>query len=292
MITRGLEAATKGMMSLLKQEDVNANNLANVNTVGFKKTNITFKDLMQADVEVKQVPVTNNPKDTQFIRVGSLSLGNGADRTYIDFSQGGLITTGNKLDIGIQGKGFFKIRHQNVPDNIPYDESNYYYTRAGNFQMTDDYYLVTKEGDWVMDTQNRRIRIVLNPEDPNNNPNNRIDSLKDISIGENGVIQITNPNNARTLQQIQIVDFDHKELLSAQLGESKYVQQEGIDAGMRQSNQTARLQQGMLEGSNTNTIYEMINTITVTRSYEAMAKVVRTQGDTVSRAINLGVVNR
>ena len=94
MITRGLESATKGMLSLLKQEDVNANNLANVNTVGFKKTNITFKNLMDAQVEVKQVPLTNNPKDTQFIRVGDLSLGNAADRTYIDFSQGGLITTG------------------------------------------------------------------------------------------------------------------------------------------------------------------------------------------------------
>ena len=158
--------------------------------------------------------------------------------------------------------------------------------------MTDDYYLVTKEGDWVMDTQNRRIRIVLNPEDENNNPNNRIDSLKDLNIGENGVIQITNPDTPRTLQQIQIVDFDDKTLLSAQLGEGKFIQEEGIDAGMHQSNQSARLQQGMLESSNTNTIYEMINTITVTRSYEAMAKIVKTQGDTVSKAINLGTVNR
>ena len=290
MITRGLEAATKGMMSLLKQEDVNANNLANVNTVGFKKTNITFKDLMQADVEVKKVPFTNNPKDTDFIRVGSLSLGNAADRTYIDFSQGGLITTGNKLDVGIQGSGFFKIRHQEVPDNVAYDEKNYYYTRAGNFEITDDYYLVTKEGDWVMDTQNRRIRLVLNPEEEEFNPNNRIDYLKDLNIGENGVIQVTNPNTARTLQQIQVIDFNDKTLLSAQLGEGKFIQDEGIDAGMHQANNTARLQQGMLESSNTNTIYEMINTITVTRSYEAMAKIVKTQGDTVSQAINLGVI--
>ena len=262
MITRGLEAATKGMMSLLKQEDVNAKNLANVNTVGFKKTNITFKDLMQADVEVKQVPITNNPKDTQFIRVGSLSLGNAADRTYIDFSQGGLITTGNKLDVGIQGKGFFKIRHQEVPDNVPYDEKNYYYTRAGNFQMTADYYLVTKEGDWVMDIQNKRIRIVLNPEDENNTPNNSIDSLKDVNIGENGVIQITNPDTPRTLQQIQIVDFDDKSLLRAQLGEGKFIPEEGIVAGMHPSNQSANLQQGMLESSHTTTLYALIYNIT------------------------------
>lgn len=289
MITRGLEAATKGMMSLLKQEDVNANNLANVNTVGFKKTNITFKDLMQADVEVKKVPFTSNPKDTDFIRVGSLSLGNAADRTYIDFSQGGLIPTGNKLDVGIQGDGFFKIRHQQVPDNVPYNEEDYYYTRAGNFQLTDDFYLVTKEGDWVMDTQNRRIRITLDPEEEEFNPNNRIDSLKDLNIGENGVIQVTNPDTPRTLQQIQIVDFRNKTLVSAQ-GEGKFVQPEGVDIGIYQNNGGARLQQGMLESSNTNTIYEMVNTITVTRAYEAMAKIVKTQGDTVSQAINLGVI--
>ena len=289
MITRGLESATKGMMSLLKQEDVNANNLANVNTVGFKKTNITFKNLMDAQVEVKQIPITNNPKDTQFMKVGYLSLGNAADRTYIDFSQGGLITTGNKLDIGIQGDGFFKIRHQEDPDNVQYNESDYYYTRAGNFQLTDDYYLVTKEGDWVMDTQNRRIRIVLNPEDEEDNPNNRIDSLKDIDIGERGVIKITNSDNPRTREQIQIVDFADKTKISAQ-GEGKFVQPEGVDAGMYQNNNRAALQQGFLESSNTNTIYEMINTITVTRSYEAMAKIVKTQGDTVSRAIDLGVI--
>lgn len=289
MITRGLESATKGMMSLIKHEDVVAHNLANVNTVGFKKTNITFKDMMQAEVEVKQVPFSNNPKDTLYRHVGSLSLGNTADRTYIDFSQGGLITTGNKLDIGIQGEGFFKIRHQNVPDNVPYDEGNYYYTRAGNFQMTDDYFLVTKEGDWVMDTQNRRIRIVLDPEDQTDNPNNRIDSIKDIAISEKGVIQITNPNNPRTLQQIQIADFEDKTKVSSQ-GEGKFIQPEGVDAGLYRKNDSFALQQCMLESSNTNTIYEMINTINVTRSYEAMAKIVKTQGDTVSRAIDLGVI--
>ena len=59
---------------------------------------------------------------------------------------------------------------------------------------------------------------------------------------------------------------------------------------MYQNNNRAALQQGFLESSNTNTIYEMINTITVTRSYEAMAKIVKTQGDTVSKAIDLGVI--
>ncbi len=289
MITRGLESATKGMLSLIKHEDVVANNLANVNTVGFKKSNITFKDLMQAQVEVKQVPITNNPKDTRFKNVGSLSLGNMADRTYIDFSQGGLITTGNKLDVGIQGEGFFKIRKQEVPDNVPYEEKDYYYTRAGNFQMTQDYYLVTKEGDWVMDTQNRRIRIVLDPEEEENNPNNRIDTTKDLHITERGVIQGTDPDNPRTLQQIQVVDFGDKTRLSSP-GEGKFVIPEGANPQMRTVQTGFTMHQGMLESSNTNTIREMVNTINVTRSYEAMAKIVKTQGDTVSRAIDLGVI--
>lgn len=289
MITRGIEASAKGMLSLIDNEDVIAHNLANVNTVGFKKTNITFRDLMQSQVEVKQVPISNNPKDARFNNVGSLSLGNVTDRTYIDFSQGGLIQTGNKLDVGIQGEGFFKIRKQDVADNAPYEESNFYYERAGNFKLTDDYYLTNKEGDYIMDSRNRRIRMVLNPQDTTNNPNNRVDALKDITISEKGLIQITNPNNARTLQQIQIVDFQDKTKVSS-LGEGKFLQIEGENAGMYTKTDGFALQQGMLEGSNTNTISEMINTINVTRSYETMAKMIKTQGETVSRAIDLGVI--
>ena len=289
MITRGIESSAKGMMSLIDHQDVLAHNLANVNTVGFKKTHITFRDLMQTRLELEQVPAENNPKDTQFKRVGSLSLGNVTDRTYIDFSQGGLIETGNKLDLALQGEGFFKIRYNHVKDNEPYNEKNYYYARAGNFKLTDQHYLVNQDGDYVMDVNNRRIRITFNPEEDTNDPNNRIDPIKDIAVNENGLIQVTNPDNPATLQQIQIVDFQDKTKVST-LGEGKFLQIEGMDAGMYTKTEGFAIQQGMLEASNTNVIKEMINNISVSRSYETMAKIIKTQGDTVSKAIDLGVI--
>lgn len=289
MITRGIESSAKGLISLIDHEDVIAHNLANVNTVGFKKTHITFRDLMQTGVEVEKVPLSNNPKDAQYKKVGELSLGNITDRTYIDFSQGGLIETGNKLDLALQGEGFFKLRYSNVADNAPYDEKNYYYTRAGNFRLTENYYLINKDGDYVMDTQDRRIRVVLDPNDTTDNPNNRIDSYKDISISEGGVVQITNPNNPRTLQQIQIVDFQDKTKVST-IGDGKFLEISGLDAKKFVKKEGFAIQQGMLEASNTNVIREMINNISVSRSYETIAKIIKTQGDTVSKAIDLGVI--
>lgn len=289
MITRGIESSAKGMMSLIDYQDVVAHNLANVNTTAFKKTHITFRDLMQVEVEAKKIPLTSNPKDTQFERVGQLSLGCATNRTYIDFSQGGLIETGNKLDLALQGEGFFKMRYSHVPENAPYDEKNYYYTRCGTLKLTDNHYLVNKEGDYIMDTQNRRIRVVFDPQNETEEPNNRIDAFRDLVINEQGVLQVTAPGNSRTLQQIQIVDFRDKTKVST-IGEGKFLQIEGMDAQMYTKTEGFAIQQGMLEASNTNVINEMINNINVSRSYETLAKMIKTQGDTVSKAIDLGVV--
>ena len=154
MITRGIGTVAKGMQALIDFEDVTAHNLANVTTTGFKRTNITFQDVMQSQVQAKNA-------QGNYKNVGSLSMGARTDRTYIDFSQGGLQETGYKLDVAIQGDGFFKVRHQDVPDNAPYDDSNYYYQRVGNFALTTDNYLVNKDGDYIMDVNDRRITIEL-----------------------------------------------------------------------------------------------------------------------------------
>ena len=93
MITRGIGTVAKGMQALIDFEDVTAHNLANVTTTGFKKTNITFQDIMQSQVQAKNA-------QGNYKNVGSLSFGARTDRTYIDFSQGGLQETGYKLDLG------------------------------------------------------------------------------------------------------------------------------------------------------------------------------------------------
>ncbi|MBQ3102138.1 flagellar hook-basal body protein [bacterium] len=285
MITRGLESATNGMKALIDYQDVVANNIANVNTTSFKRTNIAFKNVMdmviadKSDMKAPTAPARE---------MGILSAGPMTDRTYLDFSQGTLIQTGKSLDIAIEGGGFFKIKEQNKI-NEPTNETNTYYSRNGSFHLTDEYYLVNNLGDYVLDDQNRRIRIVRDPEDPENNIDNRVDVNKDITISENGTINVTNPDYQRVLQTIQIVDFDNLENVGP-IGDSRYRVLEGRDAGMYRKTRGFTLNQGSLEGANVNTVHEMIHTISISRAYETLATMVRTQGESLSTAIELGKI--
>jgi len=285
MITRGLEAASHGMQALIIQEDAIANNVANVNTTGFKRTNMAFKNILDAQVAQRA------PSATQKARVaGELSLGSAVDRTYIDFSQGVLNQTGSKLDIGIGGEGFFKIRLADTVNKAE-SEDNYYYTRNGNFHLNTDNYLVTSQGNFVVDEMDRRIRLVRNPEDPTMDENNRIDFEKELLVSEDGLIQLVESDGNIPMQRIQIVDFQDKTKISY-LGDGKFIPAKGFEneAGRVRLNEGFALQQGMLEGANTNTVREMIQSINVSRSYETLSKIVKTTGDTVSQAIELGKI--
>ncbi len=285
MITRGIGTVAQGMQALIDYEDVTAHNLANVTTTGFKRTNITFQDIMQSKVQAQNA-------QGHYKEVGSLSNGARAYRTYIDFSQGGLSESGNKLDVAIQGSGFYKVRFQDVPDNAPYNEGDYYYQRTGSFALDDNNYLVNHDGDYIMDVQNRRIRIARDPDDENLDDMNRLDINKDLIIGESGQIEINNPMYRALLQKIQVCDFEDKTKISG-IGEGKYLPIYGLDPGVyTKADGTFSLQQGMIEMSNANTIVEMLNSINVSRGYESMSTILRTESDTVSQAINLGNISR
>jgi len=285
MITRGIATVAQGMQAMLDFEDVTAHNLANVTTTGFKRTNITFQNIMEAKVQTKTAQGTK--KD-----VGTLSMGARADRTYIDFSQGGLMETGNKLDVAFHGDGFFKIRLQGVQDNAPYKEDNFYYQRTGNFKLDNENYLVNSDGDYVMDVENRRIRIARDLDNDDLNEMNQIDFNHDLIIGENGQIQLNNPDFQVMLQKIQVCDFQDKTKIST-IGQAKYLPIYGQDAGLyTKQDGTFSLQQGMNEMSNANTIKEMLNSINVPRGYESMSNILRTESETLSQAINLGNIKQ
>lgn len=285
MITRGITAVARGMQAMIDFEDVTAHNVANVTTNGFKKTNITFQDVLSTNVEVKNANGKNKI-------VGQLSNGAKYDRTYIDFSQGGLSETGNKLDMAFQGNGFFKIRLKEVDDNAPYNEKDYYYQRIGDFQLTTDNYLVNSEGDYAMDIENKRIRITRDRNANDLNEINRMDLTEDLVVSENGQIQLQDSNYQVMLQKLQVCDFEDKTKISI-IGQGKYLPIYGQDAGLHTlSDGEFSIQQGMVEMSNANTISEMLNTINVSRGYEAMSTILKRQSETVSQAINLGNISR
>ncbi len=267
MITKGLDIAAKGMMSLLDMNDTTANNLANVNTTGFKKSNLVFRSVYDAAV-YERTPA-NDIKFGEERNVGTMSMGSKTEKILLEFTQGNLERTGVPLDLALQGDGFFKV--QTIDGDIAY-------TRNGSFTINNDKMLVTKEGDYVLDPKDKPIKLDMKKL--------RIENVHDLLVSEDGQIMTNAQDNQQMLQKINIVDFRIKSDLRA-VGHSKFVPQDPASNPEVKAEKFS-LQQGAIETSNANTVNEMINIINTTRNYETLSKFVKTDGELLSRAINLG----
>ena len=270
MISRGIDIAAKGMMSLIDFQDSVANNIANVNTAGYKKEGLSFRNVYNALIEE---PVErNNPKNHDGRLVGEISMGSVTNKLVHEFSQGTLSRTDNPLDLGIEGDGFFKLR---APDG------SIMYTRNGSFVVDRGYWLKTKEGEYVLDVDNRRIRMIPEDFDPELF-RDRIETI----IGESGNIEINSYNQKIPLQTIGVFDFSNKEDLF-EIGDAKFIPMDPENNPELRSEKFT-VQQGMLELSNSNVIKEMINTIATSRNYESLTKVVTTNSDMLATAVAVG----
>lgn len=270
MIVRSFESAANGMLALMDMNDNTANNLANVNTVGYKKGALRFKDVMQAAVYSQKDSIIRNDSN-RFL--GTISMGSEAMQYTHDFTQGALTKTTNPYDVAIEGDGFFKI--QDIDGKIAY-------TRNGSFTVNGQNYLVTKQGEYVLDINNRRIRML--PEDMDDETIFR--DRKDIVIGENGNIEINSYNQKIPLQTIGVWDFSDKDDLF-EIGDTKFVPRDLVNNPELRSEKFS-VQQGMLELSNSNVIQEMINTINTSRNYESLTKLVSTNSDMLTTAVSVG----
>lgn len=271
MIVRSFESAANGMNALMDMNDNIANNLANVNTVGYKKGSLRFKDVMQSAVYSQQGSIIRNTNENNYL--GSLSVGSASMQYTHDFSQGALTKTSNPYDVAIEGDGFFKV--QDADGNISY-------TRNGSFVVDNGYWLKTKQGEYVLDVDNRRIRML--PYDMEDETAFR--DRKDIVIAENGNIEINSYNQKVPLQTIGVWDFADKDDLF-EIGDAKFVPRDEINNPELRSEKFS-IQQGMLELSNSNVIREMINSINTTRNYESLTKVVTTNSEMLQTAVSVG----
>lgn len=270
MISRGIDIAAKGMMSLIDFQDSIANNIANVNTAGYKKEGLSFRNVYNALVEE---PVDrNNPKNQDGRLVGEISMGSVTNKLVHEFSQGTLSRTGNPLDLGIEGDGFFKLR---APDGT------INYTRNGAFCINSQNMLSDMQGNLVLDDANRPIRLNLTELN--------IGSEKSLTVNEDGRIVANRGENAQALQRIGIYDFANKEDMMA-VGTSMYVPKDTTTNPELRA-QKFSVQQGTIELSNANVINEMINSINVSRNYETLSNFVKEKSTQLSQAINLGKVN-
>lgn len=263
MIIRGLETAAKGMQALIEQNDSTANNVANVNTVGYKKQNLVFQNIYDANI-IQKNSIIDEAKS-----IGELSIGSQVQKLTHDFSQGVLDRTGNTFDFAIEGDGFFKIQS---------NDGEISYTRNGSFTLNNNGNLVTKDGEYVLDDKSKRIKI--------NTDDVVMRSLNDIIINEDGTIQISNDQTQITMQKIGIYDFSNKEDMTC-LGSSKF-KPTNLTINPELKAEKFSIQQGSLEMSNANVVTEMMKTINTSRNYEALSKLVQSNGDSLGNVMRVG----
>ena len=150
-MVKGLYTAYTGMVNEQNRMDIMTNNLANASTVGYKKegsTSQSFNDVLTVKIKDQSVGMRNVQK------IGIKNPGVKIGENYTDYTQGSFRITDNTYDLALAGDGFFAIEFTNKAG-----ETDTKYTRAGQFTLNKDGYLVTEEGDYVLDTQNRRIRL-------------------------------------------------------------------------------------------------------------------------------------
>jgi flagellar basal-body rod protein FlgG len=247
---QALWVAKTGLDAQQTRMSVISNNLANVNTTGFKRARASFEDL--AYQNVRQVGGSTS-QDTQDPSGMSIGTGSRIVSTDRQFTQGAANQTNGSLDIMIQGRGFFQVL---MPDG------DVAYTRAGSFQVDGQGRLVTSQGYEVQPG----ITIP--------------DSTQSITIARDGTVEavIAGQSGTTTVGSLQLADFINPGGLEAR-GGNLYM--ETVASGTPQIGTPGlqglgALNQGMLEGSNVNVVEELVSMIEAQRAYEMNSKAIST----------------
>ncbi len=258
---RALYTAASGMDAQQANIDNVANNLSNVNTVGFKKSRVEFQDLVYDQTTVPGTPTSTSGEAPIGLEVG---LGTRAIATARDFSGGNLRSTSAPLDFAVEGKGFFQIT---LPDGQTA------YTRAGQLHLNAEGGLVTNEG-YPLEPQ---ITIPSN--------------ATSISVSKDGIVSVAvqGQTAAQQVGTIELATFQNAAGLKA-LGSNLYASSSASGeptTGVPGLDGIGTLAQGFLEESNVSVVEEMVNMILGQRAYEANSKVVRTADEMLQQTNNL-----
>lgn len=250
---RGLYTSALGMTTQMKRLDVVTNNIANVDTTGFKKDTVVTQSFSE-----EMMSRLNDPKYSKLNaseKIGGVSLGVFVDNVFTDFSSGSLKKTSGELDIAISGNGFFAISQKDSNG-----QTTEKYSRDGSFTLSNTGTLITKSGD-----------IVLGEKGPIKIENGKI------TIDEDGNVYA----NDELINKLKLVDFSDKTTLR-KTGENLYATTK--DSQMTKFSST--VEQGFLETSNVNSVKEMVDMISVSRIYEANQKMVGIHDTILGKAVN------
>jgi flagellar basal-body rod protein FlgF len=261
--TKGVFTAVSGAMAQSARMDTIANNLANVNTPAFKKDGQVFKEYLTS--YEKQMDVIEAPREPASIE--SFYNMQGGDKSYVDqagtftdYSQGSLKTTGNPLDIALEGKGFFEVLS---PQGIRY-------TRNGTFHIDAEGRLVNKDGYPVLTagSQAPQERVIRMQGDVPLN----ISRQGELNKGEQnlGLLSVVNIRNQDAFQKV---------------GSSMYKLRDNVAAQTAPATDVV-VHQGSIEASNVNIVQEMTDMIGATRTFETTQKAIQAYDQMNDKLIN------
>ena len=248
---RALSTAATGMAAQQLNVEVISNNIANMNTVGFKRQRAEFQDLLYQDIERAGAQTSGSGTVVPTgIQVGA---GVKAGSVYRITEQGSMTQTGNKLDLAISGRGYLQVL-------LPSGETAY--TRAGNLSLNQDGQLVTSEGYQIQP----QISV---PQD-----------ATDISISPTGQIQVSQAGQTTptVVGQLQLATFTNEAGLEA-MGDNLFMESGASGTavtGDPGSTGFGTVMQGYTEASNVDAVTEITALINAQRAYEMNSKVVNT----------------
>jgi flagellar basal-body rod protein FlgG len=242
----GIYRATAGALIQQLRLDILSNNLANINTVGFKEDRAHFELIPEEMSEISEPAA-----DAAAMLAPTLS-GDPYLQYYVNFSQGPLNLTGNPLDLAISGDGFFNVQ---TPDGVQY-------TRKGNFVLAENGLLVTQEG-YPVQGQNGNIELMG----------------ESITVGEDGSIQV----DGSTVATLSITHFHEPQKLQ-KAGASLFVLPE--DAVSGEPSDSFNIMQGYVEMANVDPVRGMVEMIEALRVFEAYQKMLETLDGVDSQAVS------
>lgn len=269
-MVRSLWTGASGMIAQQTNLDTIANNLANVNTTGYKTQTNEFKSLLYQTIQTETTSANGEVKPTS-AQVG-LGVRNAAINTI--FKQGSLLASESSTDFAIDGKGFFAVRGE---------DGNTYYTRNGSFQWsvaTNGHMLCDSQGLPVMDSTGKPI--VLGEQ--------YVMSL--VTVDKDGSLMYPDANNNPQQMGITVglYQFNNPGGLKRE-GDSLFSQTAASGQPLNEATNLnlpgSRVIQSYLEGSNVNVADEMVNMITTQRAYEFNSRVITTTDTMLEQANNL-----
>ncbi len=228
----GLYSSVTGKKTGGQNLEIISRNLANINTAGFKKNMPAFRTFMD---------------DAESIQGTSIS------KIFIDHSQGSLKQTGNKLDMAINGKGYFAMESENGRK----------YTRSGHFLLNSEMEIVNSVG-WRLLGGGQALEVPKN--------------VKEILVDGEGQIMV----DGVRVGKVDVVDFENKDILK-EAGDSSFIANDGSEG---ETSESYEIQQGFIENSNVSVIDEMVNMISNSRNFEGNSRINKTFDRTLEMLIS------